>query len=315
MNRSTVSAFVCGLLVCSSLVTAQETRFRVRIENISGETSLPGPLAPGAYAVHDEAGVLFVEDTSDSTGLEALAEDGNPGPVAESLAADDRVVSSGTFLIPSGGDGPAPLFPGSAYVFEVEADPSAPNLSFATMLVRTNDLFLGPDAAGLALFDENGMPISGDVTSLMELWDAGSEFNEAPGMGPNQAPLQAGPNTGAREGVVSAFASGTRALPLAQGIVRTLVSVDSNMMTLTVINDSAELGSLSTPVAPLFVVTHNSDWNLFETGQDASAGLEVLAEDGAPTGLVGEHQGAAGTGFVGAMPITEERPEADPGPA
>src|SRR5262249_5635876 len=42
-----------------------------------------------------------------------------------------------------------------------------------------------------------------DVTSQILLWDAGTEVNEEPGLGPNQAALQAAPNTGpAEHGVV-----------------------------------------------------------------------------------------------------------------
>jgi hypothetical protein len=39
-------------------------------------------------------------------------------------------------------------------------------------------------------------PIAGDITSQILLWDAGTEVNEEPGLGPNQAPLQPAPNTG-----------------------------------------------------------------------------------------------------------------------
>ena len=43
----------------------------------------------------------------------------------------------------------------------------------------------------------------GDITSQILLWDAGTEVNEEPGVGPNQAALQPAPNTGpAEHGVV-----------------------------------------------------------------------------------------------------------------
>ena len=35
---------------------------------------------------------------------------------------------------------------------------------------------------------------------LVALWDAGTEKNEVPGVGPNQAPRQAAPNTGGNDG-------------------------------------------------------------------------------------------------------------------
>ena len=47
-------------------------------------------------------------------------------------------------------------------------------LSFATMYVQSNDLFLAPGDTGIALFIDE-QPISGDVTALVRLWDAGTE--------------------------------------------------------------------------------------------------------------------------------------------
>jgi hypothetical protein len=41
--------------------------------------------------------------------------------------------------------------------------------------------------------------VTGDVTAEIKLWDAGTEVNEKPGFGPNQAPRQSGPNTGTDE--------------------------------------------------------------------------------------------------------------------
>jgi hypothetical protein len=41
--------------------------------------------------------------------------------------------------------------------------------------------------------------MTGDVTSYFHLWDAGTEVNEMPGVGLNQAPRQSGANTGLNE--------------------------------------------------------------------------------------------------------------------
>ena len=51
----------------------------------------------------------------------------------------------------------------------------------------------------MALFDAKGVPLTADVTSQLTLFDAGTEVNEEPGLGPNQAHRQAGPNTGPDE--------------------------------------------------------------------------------------------------------------------
>lgn len=38
-----------------------------------------------------------------------------------------------------------------------------------------------------------------DITAKLKLWDAGTEVNEYPGAGNNQAPRQSGPDTGVDE--------------------------------------------------------------------------------------------------------------------
>ena len=301
--------FAVAACVAAPALDAQTTRFRVRVENVSGSSSLPGPFAPGVWATHAEPGAFFAND------FEALAEDGSPGGLAEAVAGNAAFAASGVFAVPTGGTDPAPIFPGGAYEFEFEADASTPYLSFGTMLVQSNDLFAAPMQSGLRVFDASGMPQTGDVSDALVLWDAGSERNEAPGAGPNQAPRQAGPNTGPAEGVVSAFANATRALPLPRGIVDVQVRAVTEALEVTVTNVSAMRGALTTPVAPVFWAVHDASWSLFEAGGEASAGLEALAEDGGPGGLVGEHGDAAGVAAAGAQPITNERPGDDPGPA
>lgn len=168
-------------------------------ESITARTGLTSPLAPGVYAVHTSADPIYTDGAADrGQGLEALAEDGSPDALATALSGANGVTSSGAFAVPSGASDPGPLFPGSSYSFTFTAEPGD-MLSFATMLVQSNDLFYGPNGAGIALFDGSGNPVSGDVTSQLLLWDAGTETNQAPGAGSDQAPRQAGPNTGETE--------------------------------------------------------------------------------------------------------------------
>ena len=163
-------------------------------------TGLTGPIAPGVYAVHTGSSVLFAAGALDrGEGLEALAEDGDPSGLASAVSARSGVVESGAFDTPEGAGGPAPAFPGEVYVFTVTAVPGD-RLSLATMLVQSNDLFYAPAEAGLALFDGGGNPYTGDITGMFLLWDAGTEVNQFPGVGPDQAPRQAGGNTGETEG-------------------------------------------------------------------------------------------------------------------
>ena len=130
--------------------------------------------------------------------MEALAEDGDPAGLAEALANQSSVLQGGVFNTPAGADGAGPLLPANAYEFTIEAVPGD-NLSFATMFVQSNDLFYGPDGNGIALFEADGTPVTGDVTDQVALWDAGTEVNQLPGFGLDQAPRQSGPDTGADE--------------------------------------------------------------------------------------------------------------------
>jgi hypothetical protein len=182
--------------------------FTVRIENVStgstldtSEGSVPVPLSPGAYAVHRGFGPMFFPGREATEGVEGVAEDGTPGTLVSELMGRGSVVSAGPFNTPVGADGPGPIGPGGAYEFAVDAMPGQ-RLSFATMFIQSNDLFYAPNAAGIELF-QGDTPRSGDVTRSVFLWDAGTEVNEEPGVGPNQAPRQSGPDTGPDEdGVV-----------------------------------------------------------------------------------------------------------------
>jgi hypothetical protein len=67
---------------------------------------------------------------------------------------------------------------------------------------QSNDWFYAPAEEGIELF-KNGKPISGDISSQLILWDAGTEIDQEAGIGSNQGPRQKGPNTGkAENGVV-----------------------------------------------------------------------------------------------------------------
>ena len=162
------------------------------------DTGVTQLYAPGVYVVHESANPLFTSGSADrGDGLEDLAEDGNPANLASALSASEMFSVSGAFDTPTGAAGPGALAPGAAYEFTVTAM-EGDYLSLATMLVQSNDLFIAPDGMGIALFS-NGSAVTGDVTSSLRIWDAGTEANEQPGVGLNQAPRQAGANSGTDE--------------------------------------------------------------------------------------------------------------------
>lgn len=295
-------------------VIESPTRFRVRVANIAGDSGFPTPFAPGVWAIHDGATVFTPDDPDPGMGLEALAEDGDPSVLAASLAANDAVAASGVFNTPVGADEPGPLLPGAAYEFEIEAMPGDGDLFLATMVVFSNDVFAAP-AMSIPLFDEDGEPIPHeDASDLLMLWDAGTEVSEAPGPGAWQPIHQPGPNTGPSESVIHRFQHPTRALPLPRALVNVDVSPGSGgALDFTVTNISGDSDIATTPIAPVFFATHTDEWAFFSPGEAASAALQTLAEDGSPADLVALHDGAVGTGTVGAAAEPTDAP-GSPGP-
>jgi len=194
-------------------------------------------ITPGAYAVHSGGNPIYTEGESASIGLEALAEagpptgfEGEPGLVDElggmggedGMDSDDGGMSDGdsmsgsvahsgaytpenTVADPNDpmGDVPGaqPVAPGGAFEFDVQATPGQ-KLSFASMFVPSNDVFVSPGPDGITLWPEDGEPVSGDVTDGVHLWDAGTEPNGEPGQGPDQAPAQDNATQGGDEGGV-----------------------------------------------------------------------------------------------------------------
>jgi hypothetical protein len=131
----------------------------------------------------------------------------------------------GIFNTPVGATAPGPVTPGGAYEFTVSAMPGM-KLSFTMMFGQSNDLFYAPDSA-IALFDAKGRPLSGDVTSRLVLWDAGTEVNQEPGIGPDQAPRQKAPNTGRAESKSIAPVKDQFAYPKTSEVLRVTITPDA----------------------------------------------------------------------------------------
>ncbi len=215
--------------------------------------------------------------------------------VIENIAEAKSYSSSGAFNTPVGASAPAPIFPGEAYEFDFSAAPGS-KLSFATMFVQSNDLFYAPDGDGIELYNSNGTQVTGDITSQIMLWDAGSEVNQEPGLGADQAPRQSGANTGAidADNTVRLATDDFSNLPAVSDVVMvSLSSTGSTSFTLRIENVSSSStvmtsdgGSVAVPLAPGIFVIHTETNVLFETGMaDYGYGLAAIAEDGDPSGL------------------------------
>jgi hypothetical protein len=235
------TAALVALLSPASLLAqygaGRAVEFTVRVENVSTSQTLklsngmtaPAPTAPVLWTITDEGNPLFTTGKKDrGFGLERLAEEGNPGVLADYIGTNVKsVLTSGVVAIPVGDKEAGPITPGKAYEFKVSASPGQ-HLTIAMMFGQSNDLFYAPGDKAIALFDAAGHPITADITSQLSLWDAGTEVNEEPGAGANQAPRQPAPNTGrAESGVIRVVKDGFK-YPATREVVRVTLKPSSS---------------------------------------------------------------------------------------
>ncbi len=177
--------------------------FTVTVENVStpGLLNTPRaggavPLSPGAWAIFNGNDPMFTEGQMADIGTERIAEDGAAGTKDAAMGALSRVRDHGIFKTAAG-----PILPGQSAQFSFKAGPGD-RLQFETMFVQSNDWFYSfSGKKGLRLFNGN-TPVTGDVTSALELYDAGTEADTPPGTGPDQKPVQATDNQGPTESIV-----------------------------------------------------------------------------------------------------------------
>jgi hypothetical protein len=196
-----------GLAQSAGAQTTSARKFTIRVENISRGEALK--LSTGGSAPFVSAPVLWVIGSGSinpvfaggrpdaGLGLEQLAETGNPATLAKSLTGKRGIVQVGADAKPVGSGTEGPLTAGERYEFEVTARPGE-TLSLAWMFGQSNDLFYSNDRP-IALFSSAGEPVAGEMTAQLSLWDAGTEVNEEPGLGPNQGPRQKAPDAGVPE--------------------------------------------------------------------------------------------------------------------
>ena len=199
------------------------TRFTVRIENVSKSSTLKlsrggaaaVPISPGVWAVHSAGNPLLTPGKIEpGLGLKGLAEAGLAREFAANLAGVAGVKSFGAFdkpLMPTitiGGMNPRkPMaaagkteasgmaLSGRYYELSIDARPGD-RLSLALMIGQSNDGLIANGPDGIALFNAEGRPVTGDLTGQLFAWDAGTEVNEEPGLGRNQGVRQGAAHAG-----------------------------------------------------------------------------------------------------------------------
>jgi hypothetical protein len=130
------------------------------------------PFTPPAVALHRPSVEVFAVGDPANTAVREIAENGNLDPLLDLIDSTNAIrgaaVGEGP-LVPTSDPGDT----GFPYFAElhVDADASARYLSFVSMLVATNDGFVGLDTVPLP------QEVNGSVTYFAQGYDAGTEQN------------------------------------------------------------------------------------------------------------------------------------------
>ena len=126
---------------------------------------------------HSGAFDTFNMGAAASMELERLAEDGNPDPL-RSLFAGSGLGAADGLVAPAG-----PFAPGDIASMEFDLDGSDPHaryFSFLSMVIPSNDAFVGnDDAMAYQIFDDSGAFLGADFfIAGSHVYDAGTEVND-----------------------------------------------------------------------------------------------------------------------------------------
>jgi hypothetical protein len=162
------TVFLATASVAVAVADAPLATYEVTISDLTGGQ----PLTPPVVATHRAATDMFTVGQPASFALKEIAENGNLAPMVALLESDKHVVGSAAAaapLVPAGLPGSA-MF-GDSVTLTVTASEGAKFLSFASMLICTNDGFTGVDSLRLP------KAVGDTVTVRSAGYDAGTERN------------------------------------------------------------------------------------------------------------------------------------------
>lgn len=166
-------------IACLTCVSAQAITVKVTVENVGAAGGLW--FTPVFFGFHDGSFDTFDAGSAASASIENIAEEGNPSGLVSDISgvagAKSHVLTQDASGMP-----PGVLFaPGESNSFTIDLDAGLNRyLSFASMLLPSNDAFFGNDAAdAYELFDMGGNFTGGLDINLFgsNIWDAGTEDN------------------------------------------------------------------------------------------------------------------------------------------
>lgn len=216
----------------------------------------------------------------------ACTKDHDPQPTAKTLTIENvldskPLVQSGTF---KGTGTPPVIFPGQSVSFSFSAAKNQ-RLTFATMYGWSNDLFLAPANPGIKLYEDNGTPITGDVSAQIKLWDNGTRVNQAPGMSVTHPGTAEATARNVKE-VAGMDDYGHAFLPASQLMNVSLAYDGNSMFTITIKNQSGGTAN-ETPFSPgAWAISYVAGGNLllpepvYSEGKASTEALTRIAEAG-----------------------------------
>lgn len=174
------------------------------------------------------------------------------------------------------------LNPGESTSFSFYAG-KGQTISFAAMYGNSNDLFFAPANPGIKLYQDNGDPVTGNVSSQIRLWDNGTRVNETPGPSVN--------HPGTVENPIKNVAEIALSVPASQLLKAELTHDGGTKFTLKITNTSGGTANETPVSAGVWAVSHISGNTLvkedpiFTPGKLSANGLTDLAETGKTTTL------------------------------
>ena len=126
------------------------------------------PMGPAAIILHAPGYNAFIDGQAASIAIEMLAESGSPDMLLDDASTSASYLSS----MSSNGPTPPRAISSTATLSVPLLDVSDIQLSFATMLVNTNDAFTALNA-----IDISNMTVGQSTSFMSPTWDSGTEAN------------------------------------------------------------------------------------------------------------------------------------------
>lgn len=167
------------------LMTVGVARADLVTISITNPGSSSFSLTPLWYGFHAGTYDIFDSGQPVSMALEALAEDGIVGGLQSDFTSAAPAGQQGVLAAPAGFPGAPVIEPGESASFVFDRVLVNRFLSFASMVIPSNDAFIAPPNA-VEIFNPDGSFVGGGNTRTLnilyeQIWDAGTEVNDTMG--------------------------------------------------------------------------------------------------------------------------------------